>query len=135
MFRIQDKGSRLVVKCKERYKRKMLDYLEDVSIFQENGEDQCQANMKKVNDWVRKWEYQEQLGGEKAEWILTSKTRPAKAYANIKTDKEGWRYRYIISCNREISPFGGIPTKISVSTTSNIFEGHQALFVLSREIR
>ena len=25
----------------------MLDYLEDVSIFQENDEDQCQANEKK----------------------------------------------------------------------------------------
>ena len=47
MFRIQDKGSRLVVELKERYKRKMLDYLEDVSIFQENDENQCQANEKK----------------------------------------------------------------------------------------
>ena len=37
--------------------------------------------------------------------------------------------------NREISPLGGIPAKISVPTTSNIFEGHQALFVLSREIK
>ena len=33
MFRIQDKGSRLDVELKERYKRKMLDYLEDVSIY------------------------------------------------------------------------------------------------------
>ena len=92
MFRIQDKGSRLVVELKERYNKKMLNYLEDVSIFQENDEDQCQANEKKVNDWVRKWENQEQLGGEEAEWILSSKTKPANAYANIKTHEEGWPY-------------------------------------------
>ena len=100
MFRIQDKGSRLVVELKETYNKKMLNYLEDVSIFQENHEDQCQVNEKKVNDWVRKWENQEQLGGEEAEWILSSKTKPAKVYANIKTHKEGWPYRYIISCNQ-----------------------------------
>ena len=100
MFRIQYKGSRLVVELKERYERKMLDYLEDVSIFQDNDEDQCQENEKKVSDWVRKWENQEQLGGEEAEWILSSETRPAKACANIKTHKEEWPYRYIKSCNQ-----------------------------------
>ena len=67
MFPIQDKGSTLVVELNERYKRKMLDYLENVSIFQDNEEDECQANKKKVNDWVRKWENQEQLGFEKVE--------------------------------------------------------------------
>ena len=97
------------------------------------------GNEKKVNDWVRKWENQEQLGGEEAEWIISSKTKPAKVYANIKTHKEGWPYRYYhimqSDGNREISSLGGIPTKISVPTTPNIFEGHQALFVLSREIK
>ena len=74
MFRIKYKGSRLVVILKERYKRKMLDYQEDVSMFQENGEGQCQTNEKKVNDWVRKWEIQEQLGGEKADFNIKNKT-------------------------------------------------------------
>ena len=40
------------------------------------------------------------MGGEEVEWILSSRARPAKAYANIKTHKEGWPYRYIISCNQ-----------------------------------
>ena len=71
MFRIQDKGSRLVAELKERYRRKMLDHLEDVSIFQENNEDQCQANEKKSmiglengkirNSWeVKKLSHQKQ---------------------------------------------------------------------------
>ena len=33
MFRVQDKGSRLVLESKERYKAKMLQYLEDISVF------------------------------------------------------------------------------------------------------
>ena len=37
MFRVQDKGSRLVLESKERYKEKMLQYLEDISVFREDG--------------------------------------------------------------------------------------------------
>ena len=43
MFRVQDKGSRLVVESKERYKEKMLQYLEDISVFREDGENQIKA--------------------------------------------------------------------------------------------
>ena len=35
MFRIQDKGSRLVIEWKDKYREKMLSYLQDVSIFKE----------------------------------------------------------------------------------------------------
>lgn len=99
MFRIQDKGSRLVVESKERYRKKMLEYLEDISIFKENEEEQTETNEKRVNNWVKKWDRREQLGSEETEWIACAKTRPAKVYANIKTHKDTWPYRYIISCN------------------------------------
>ena len=44
MFRVQDKGSRLVLESKERYNELMLKYLEDKSIFREDQEDQSETN-------------------------------------------------------------------------------------------
>ena len=99
MFRVQDKGSKLVLESKERYKAKMLQYLEDISVFREDGEDQSRKNEEKVNNWVTKWEREEQIGTEEAEHIICGNTKPARVYANIKTHKKNWPYRYIVSCN------------------------------------
>ena len=54
MFRVQNKGSRLVLESKERYNELMLKYLEDKSIFKEDQEDQSQINIENVHKWVRK---------------------------------------------------------------------------------
>ena len=83
----------------ERYKAKMLQYLEDISVFREDGEDQSRENEEKLNNWVTKWEREEQIGTEEAEYIICGNTKPAKVYANIKTHKKTWPYRYIVSCN------------------------------------
>ena len=99
MFRVQDKGSRLVLESKERYKEKMLQYLEDISVFREDGENQSRENEEKVNNWVMKWEREQQIGTEEAEYIICGNTKPAKVYANIKTHKKTWPYRYIVSSN------------------------------------
>ena len=99
MFRVQDKGSRLVLESKERYKEKMLQYLEDIRVFREDGEDQSRENEEKVKNWITKWEREEQIGTEEAEYIICGSTKPAKVYANIKTRKKTWPYRYIVSSN------------------------------------
>ena len=52
-----------------------------------------------MNNWVTKWEREEQIGTEEAEYIICGNTKPAKVYANIKTHKKTWPYRYIVSCN------------------------------------
>ena len=80
----------------------MLNYLEDTSIFREDHEGQCEINERKVNDWVNIVRREEQLGEEEGNWILCSKTRPTKIYANIKAHTENWPYRYIISCNQSV---------------------------------
>ena len=54
-------------------------------------------NQQKVNQSVENRYREENIGEEEYEWILHSNTRPGKAYANIKTHKEHWLYRYIIS--------------------------------------
>ena len=99
MFRVQDKGSRLVLESKERYKAKMLQSLADISVFREDWEDQSRENEEKVNNWVTKWEREEKIGTEEAEYIICGNTKPAKVYANNKTHKKTWPYRYIVSCN------------------------------------
>ena len=42
MFRVQDKGSRIVLESKERYNELMYKYLGDKSIFREDQVDQSQ---------------------------------------------------------------------------------------------
>ena len=77
----------------------MLQYLEDICVFREDGEDQSRENEEKVNNWVTKWEREEQISTEEAEYIICGNTKPAKVYANIKTHNKTWPYRYIVSCN------------------------------------
>ena len=36
------------------------------------------------------------------EWISDVRSLPAKVYANIKTHKDGWPYRYIVLCNQTV---------------------------------
>ena len=77
----------------------MLQCLKDISVFREDGEDQNKEEEEKVNNWVMKWEREEQIVTEEAEYIICGNTKPAKVYANIKTHKKTWPYRYIVSCN------------------------------------
>ena len=50
----------------------------------------------------KKWERREQLGTEEVVWISDVRSLPAKVYANIKTHKDGWPYRYIVSWNQTV---------------------------------
>ena len=139
MFRVQDKGSRLVLESKERYKTKMLQYLEDISVFRQDGEDQSRENEEKVNSWVMKWERVEQIGSEEAEYIICGNTKPAKVYANIKTHKKTWPYRYIVSCNNsaieKLAQWVEYQLKKSVTTTSHISKRHETSAQIYRRLR
>ena len=99
MFLVQDKGSRLVVEWKNKYKQRMLNYLEDINVFKEETEDPSQRNMERVQKWAVKWNREEQIGEEEMDWIVSVTSKPGKVYGNIKTHKENWPYRYILSCN------------------------------------
>ena len=54
MFRIQDKGSWLVLEWKDKYREKILNYIEDISIFKEETEDPSEINKARVVEWARK---------------------------------------------------------------------------------
>ena len=51
----------------------------------------------KINEWAQKWYTEENIGEEELSWITCSDPRSGKTYANIKTHKDQWPYRYIIS--------------------------------------
>ena len=78
----------------------MLQYLGDISVFREDGEDQSMENEEKVNNCVTKGEREEQIGTEEVEYLICGNAKPAKVHANnIKTNNKTWPYRYIVSCN------------------------------------
>ena len=47
--------------------------------------------------WEEKWERNEVLSSEEANWVKTDNPKPAKLYANVKTHKNGWPFRFILS--------------------------------------
>ena len=75
----------------------MLKYLENENIFKEDHADAIKENEEKVNKWVKKWKREDKIGEEEIDYIKCGNTNHAKAYANIKTHKQGWPYCYIIS--------------------------------------
>ena len=95
MIRVQDKGSRIVIEEKERYKQKMLQYLEDTNTFREDEEDQSEEYQKEVKQWVEKWK--DSISEEEQVWIQKETVNPGKVYGNIKTHKDNKAYRHIIS--------------------------------------
>ena len=56
-----------------------------------------EENEWKVNEWAQKWCTEENIGEEELSWLTCSDTRLGRTYANIKTHKDQWPYRYIIS--------------------------------------
>ena len=55
LIRTQDKGSRLVIDCKERYITEMFSYLNIKGTFREDELDQSETYQQKVKDWTKSW--------------------------------------------------------------------------------
>ena len=127
--RVHDKGSRLVIEWKDGYREKMLNYLEDMSIFKAETEPPLEKNEQKVNQWAHKWFNEENIGEEELEWITCSGTRAGKAYANVKTHKVNWPYRYSISsigtAIENLARWVVIPSKESRKVPSSLYQRHR----------
>ena len=83
MFRVQDKGTRLFIEWKERYRSKVEDYLEDTRIFREEDHDMSQENKDKVIAWENKWHDKEVISEEEKEW-MNKKNEIEKARQKMK---------------------------------------------------
>ena len=47
--------------------------------------------------WADGWKGEEVLSEDECLWIKAHNSKPATVYANIKTHKPGWPYRFIMS--------------------------------------
>ena len=97
MFRVQDKGARLTIEWKERYREKVEAYLDDQSTFREDTIDQSAENALSVKNWARKWIKGRVITEEVGNWVSLQTATPATIHGNPKTHKEGIPYRFIIS--------------------------------------
>ena len=98
MFRIQDKGSRLVVEHKENYKRKVEEYVQDEKVFREDEADNSVANRRKGEAWAKKWRKKGVITEMESQYVSSnSNCRPGRIYGNVKVHKEGNPYRFILS--------------------------------------
>ena len=98
LFRVQDKGSRLVVEWKKDYVNKVFEHLQDSNTFREEDHDKSNEYASTIKMWANKWKERGALTAEVVSWICEGDKKPGKVYANIKTHKETWPYRFIISC-------------------------------------
>ena len=97
VIRVQDKGSRFVVDWKETYIRKSVEHIEDNSTFACNEVDPSVLNNQAVREWAQKWEERGFLDDEVQSWVTNDNPKPGNLYANIKTHKDNWPYRFIMS--------------------------------------
>ena len=49
--------------------------------------------------WAQKWEREGVISEDLYNWIVENEARPAVIYSNVKTHKEGWPFRQIMSAS------------------------------------
>ena len=59
--------------------------------------DQSEEHKEKVRQWATKWRKEEVISEEEKDWVIVNQPKPTRLYANIKTHKENWPYRFILS--------------------------------------
>ena len=127
LIRIQDKGSCFVVDFKDSYEQKVNEYVGNQSTFRSDEEDLSLEHRNRAKKWVKKCVCVWGGGGGKgwiseecSNWVEVDNPKPANLYANMKTHKENWPYRFIMSSNstaterlakwleHQLKPFGKI---------------------------
>ena len=100
VVRVEDKGSGFVIDWKENYFRECSEFISDESTSSKDHKDRSEENKEKVRQWATKWRKEEVISGEEEDWVIVNQPNPARLYANIKTHKENWPYRFILSSRR-----------------------------------
>ena len=72
-------------------------YLTDETTFRETDRDPNELISRKVEGWIERWKGQEVLADDECLWIKAHNPKPATLYANIKTHKPDWPYKFIMS--------------------------------------
>ena len=67
--------------------------------FRCEPEDPSRAHEQRVQAWAQKWEREGVISEDLYNWIVENKARPAVIYSNVKTYKERWPFRQIMSAS------------------------------------
>ena len=97
MFRIQDKGSRIVTEMKTSYIEKIEQYLNNEAIFQKDQANMSEDNNLRIKEWCNKFAVSGAITDRERDWISKKDTKAATIYGNVKVHKDGDPLRYIIS--------------------------------------
>ena len=95
VVRVEDKGSGFVIDWKENYLRECSEFISDESTFSKDDKDLSEEIREKVRQWAM-WRKEEVLSEEEEDWVIVNQPKPARIYANIKTHKKNWPYRFIL---------------------------------------
>ena len=89
-----------MVDFKDSYEQKVNEYVGDPSTFRSDEEDLSLEHGNRVKKWVKKWGDKGWISEECSNWVEVDNPKPANLYANLKTHKENWPYRFIMSSRR-----------------------------------
>ena len=95
VIRVEDKGSRFVVDWKTDHFERCDEYIGDTTTFRSDDRDLSEEHAVEVKRWAEKWESNDVLSSEEANWVGIDNPKPARLYANIKTHNNGWPIRFI----------------------------------------
>ena len=97
IIRVEDKGSSFVVDWKTNYFGRCDKYIGDKTTFRSDDKNLSAEHAVEVMRWAEKWERNDVFSSEEANWVRVDNPKPAELYANVKTHKNGWPFRFILS--------------------------------------
>ena len=97
VVRVEDKGSSFVIDWRSKYLKECSEFIADQSTFSEDDKDLSEDNRDKVTQWASKWRKEGVISAQEEDWVKVNNPKPARLYANVKTHKDNWSYRFILS--------------------------------------
>ena len=97
VVRVKDKGFSFVKDWRSKYLKECSEFIADQSTFSEDDKDLIEDNRDKVTQWASKWHKEGVISVEEEDWVKVNDPKPARLYANVKTHKDNWPYRFILS--------------------------------------
>ena len=88
-----------MIDWKSKYIENISNYVGDKSTFRKEIENPTEKHKMLVNEWAEKWLEVGDITQDEADWVKTPNAKLGYIYANIKTHKKGWSYRFIMAAN------------------------------------
>ena len=88
-----------MINWKSKYIENISNYIGDRSTCRQEIDNPTEKHKMLVNQWAEKWLGVGDITQDEADWVKTPNAKPGYIYANIKTHKKGWPYRFIMAAN------------------------------------